>query len=167
MVLITNQMKGISDTLAGVVAGAASTSSLVPVLNLDFSMDGVCDTYKISQGFLGPTSLSLAFPKGSPLKARVNTVILRLKEFGILEHLALQEVSNATECLKPVSSTLGTGVLRPLEIGDFQGIFSIYIGGMLVALLTFLAELVINTVKEKYRSSLKESQTVDNLNICP
>ncbi|XP_066984778.1 glutamate receptor ionotropic, kainate glr-3-like [Macrobrachium rosenbergii] len=54
--------------------------------------------------------------------------IVRLRESGILDYIYKKGVHNATECLKPVSS-LGTPNLRPMDLGDFYGVFMVYAGG--------------------------------------
>ncbi|XP_047483015.1 glutamate receptor 4-like [Penaeus chinensis] len=98
-------------------------------------------------------SLCLAFPKGSRLKAKVDRVIHGLKEFGILDHLLRRTIHNATECLKPLSAQADNS-LRPLELGDFHGVFSIYLGGMVVCTFVFLAERVIGS-RAKKRSEVE------------
>ncbi|XP_047492058.1 uncharacterized protein LOC125041262 [Penaeus chinensis] len=69
-------------------------------------------------------------------------IILRLRESGIIEQLFRSRVSNATECLKPVGVESGS-VERPLELGDFYGVFIVYAVGIALASLSFLLEFVI------------------------
>ncbi|KAK4328432.1 hypothetical protein Pmani_001180 [Petrolisthes manimaculis] len=47
-----------------------------------------------------------------------------MRESGILDHFYQRAMVNITECLKPIKSE----ALRPLTLGDFYGIFSIYLG---------------------------------------
>lgn len=54
--------------------------------------------------------------------------IMRLREFGLLDYIYKKGVANATECLKPISSTQ-SNELRTLALGDFYGVFSVYAGG--------------------------------------
>ncbi|ROT78137.1 hypothetical protein C7M84_003151 [Penaeus vannamei] len=68
--------------------------------------------------------------------------ILRLRESGIIEHLFRSRVSNATECLKPVGVE-SSSVERPLELGDFYGVFIVYVVGIALASLSFLLEFVV------------------------
>ncbi|KAK7084090.1 hypothetical protein SK128_025659, partial [Halocaridina rubra] len=62
---------------------------------------GKCMLYLVPQGFYGNTGLSLAFPKNSSLTSKVNVIIRRLKESGILDHLLRKAFINITECLLP------------------------------------------------------------------
>lgn len=55
--------------------------------------------------------------------------IQSLQEFGILDYLYKKALSNATECLKPIKAKSG----RALDVGDFYGVFSIYLGGETVS----------------------------------
>ncbi|KAK8377177.1 hypothetical protein O3P69_013665 [Scylla paramamosain] len=73
------------------------------ILDDHYSQTGECGAYVISQGFLEPSSLSLAFPKGSPLKKKFDPVILRLKECCILTKMVTKGFENATECLKSIT----------------------------------------------------------------
>ncbi|XP_064098726.1 uncharacterized protein LOC135209919 [Macrobrachium nipponense] len=89
---------------------------------------GRCDTYAISEGYLRTTLACILLPKGSPWKAKLDPIIVRLRESGILDYIYKKGVYNATECLKPVSS-LVTPNLRPMDLGDFYGVFMVYAGG--------------------------------------
>ncbi|XP_037778483.1 glutamate receptor-like isoform X2 [Penaeus monodon] len=116
--------------------------TLIYYLDLGFSKYGFCKHYVISKGFFRTTSLSLAFPKNSTLKPKVDEIILRLRESGIIEHLFRSRVSNATECLKPVG-VASSSVERPLELGDFYGVFIVYAVGIALASLSFMLEFAI------------------------
>ncbi|XP_069987023.1 glutamate receptor 1-like isoform X2 [Penaeus vannamei] len=115
-----------------------ATNSLIHVA----SETGRCANYIMSEGFLKPYMLTFFFPKGSPLKGKVDPLIMRLREFGLLDYIYKKGVANATECLKPISSTQ-SNELRTLALGDFYGVFSVYAGGVLLALIIFLVELML------------------------
>lgn len=51
--------------------------------------------------------------------------IRSMREFGILDYFYRRELVNVTECLKPVKAEN----LRPLSLGEFYGMISIYLGG--------------------------------------
>ncbi|XP_066966843.1 uncharacterized protein [Macrobrachium rosenbergii] len=108
-----------------------------------FSKLGYCSLYVMPEGMLTLTKLSLFFRKGSPLKAKFDPVIMRLKETGILQHLYKKAVANATECLKPIATSPGSSSLRPLDLEDFFGVFMIFGGGSFIGLLAFLIELLV------------------------
>ncbi|XP_063591894.1 glutamate [NMDA] receptor subunit 1-like [Penaeus indicus] len=136
--------RAFQDVKDGVLAGSGSMISGWHFLHTDFSLTGKCDTYMMSELMFQTTSQCLAFPKGSRLKAKVDRVIHGLKEFGILDHLLRRAIHNATECLKPLSAQADNS-LRPLELGDFYGVFCIYLGGMVLCTFVFLAEKVIGS----------------------
>lgn len=69
--------------------------------------------------------------------------ILRLRETGILDHLVSEASSNATECMKPISSTVTTSELRPLKITDFYGVFLLYLAGQRLFDLTVYCSTII------------------------
>lgn len=130
------------DFFAGKWGLTSMRGTLIYYLNLGFSKYGFCKHYVMSKGFFRTTSLSLAFPKNSTLKPKVDKIILRLRESGIIEHLFRSRVSNATECLKPVGVE-SSSVERPLELGDFYGVFIVYVVGIALASLSFLLEFVV------------------------
>ncbi|XP_068248210.1 glutamate receptor ionotropic, delta-2-like [Palaemon carinicauda] len=106
-----------------------------------FSKLGYCSLYVMPGGMLKQTLLSLFFRKGSPLKAKFDPVIMRLKETGIFQNFYKKAVANATECLKPIALSPGSSTLRPIGLEDFYGVFMIYGGGIFIALLTFIIEI--------------------------
>ncbi|XP_037787617.1 glutamate receptor-like [Penaeus monodon] len=127
----------------GEVAGIASVSGITAINHYDFTTNGYCQL-AITRSGIFSTSIALGFPKGSPLKPKIDFVIRGLKEFGILQHLFEREIPNGTICLKPPASTSSSSVeLRPLELGDFYGIFSLYSGGMAIATLVFVMEHLV------------------------
>ncbi|XP_063612657.1 glutamate receptor 1-like [Penaeus indicus] len=102
---------------------------------------GTCPLY-MAKGTVFTTSLCLAFPKGSPLVKKVNPLLYRMKESGILNHMYLHGLSNYTKCLQSglVSPSKG---LRPFELEDFYGVFCVYFGGVISSVLVFLLELAV------------------------
>ncbi|XP_047498316.1 uncharacterized protein LOC125045214 [Penaeus chinensis] len=81
-------------------------------------------------------------------KTELNRAIKRLKEFGIIEFLRANDLFNATECLKPLSSSMASGDLRALDIVDFLGVCAIYASGITLAAVVFVLELVLGRRKE-------------------
>ncbi|XP_050732819.1 glutamate receptor ionotropic, kainate 5-like isoform X2 [Eriocheir sinensis] len=108
---------------------------------LDFQiMTGKCDTYIMSHGYLGPSCLSLAFPKGSHHKEAIDAVILRLRETGIINKVLSEDFVNAPECMKPLTA-VAVPMQRQLQLLDFLGVFALYSGGIILASISFLLEL--------------------------
>ncbi|KAG7168991.1 putative Glutamate receptor ionotropic, delta-1-like 43, partial [Homarus americanus] len=100
-------------------------------------MTGKCGLFVMPGRILQSPPMSMAFQRGSPLKAKIRG----LKEFGILDHLLQQWVSNFTECLWRGTTQTPTA-LRALELGDFYGLLSIYASGLVMGLLIFLVEVI-------------------------
>ncbi|XP_063606709.1 uncharacterized protein LOC134781386 [Penaeus indicus] len=157
----TNVPWGVADLVRGKHAIAAPRTAIVQILHETFSKTGRCANYIMSEGFLKPYILTFFFPKGSSLKAKIDPLpqipvvitrkpftkvvifrIIRLREFGLLDYIYKKGVVNATECLKPISSTQSKE-LRTLELGDFYGVFSVYAGGVLLAFIIFFVELML------------------------
>ncbi|XP_045108205.1 uncharacterized protein LOC123502971 [Portunus trituberculatus] len=103
---------------------------------------GRCNYYTLSRGFLGPLSLSLAFPKGSPLRRKFNQIITRLRESGIMMKLFTNGMVNSTQCISHTGSYyLFAAKERPLQLKDFYGVFLVYTIGQFLGLCLFFVEL--------------------------
>lgn len=68
--------------------------------------------------------------------------LVRLQEAGVLEKIIMEDVRHAKECLKPMSSAV-LNSLRALELGDFYGVFSVYVGGKHYSSYSFTPEEII------------------------
>ncbi|XP_047477842.1 glutamate receptor 2.9-like [Penaeus chinensis] len=150
----TNVSWGVSDLLAGKHVYAGPRAALVQILHSTFSQKGNCVNYIMSEGFMKTTMLNFVFPKGSPLKRKIDPLIprlllnalrlfpsiVRLREAGVLDLMYRRGVHNASECLRPLASRPSNEV-RTLDLGDFYGVFLVYFGGMTLAALVFVAEL--------------------------
>ncbi|XP_066965746.1 glutamate receptor 4-like [Macrobrachium rosenbergii] len=110
--------------------------------NKEVFQTGKCTTYVMAEGFMKTFLQSLLFRKGSPLKAKFDPMILRLREAGILTHVFNKGVINATECLKSVK--LGeSSQARALNLKDFLSTFIIYAGGIALAVPAFITEVLL------------------------
>ncbi|KAK8377853.1 hypothetical protein O3P69_014062 [Scylla paramamosain] len=130
----------IDQVLKGKMAGMHYRKLFPGILNDHYSRTGECGAYVLSRGFLGPSSLCIIFPKGSPLKKKFDPVIMRLKECGLLAKIMAKGYVNATECLKPLTSMVAPSH-RPLQLLDFYGIFAVYVAGATLAAMAFLWEM--------------------------
>lgn len=126
----------------GEVAGMRTDTVSKFILSDDFAKVGRCRAYIMSRGFFGPNSLSLAFPKGSPLKAQFDPIIVRFREFGIIQKVFGDALSKAADCFKPFQATHALSARRPLHLDDFYGVFSLFAAGILLASLAFLVEVI-------------------------
>lgn len=54
--------------------------------------------------------------------------VVGLVETGLMDHLMMRSMPNASVCLKPLTAAAAAS-LRNLELADFYGVFAIYCGG--------------------------------------
>ncbi|XP_050724760.1 glutamate receptor ionotropic, kainate glr-3-like isoform X2 [Eriocheir sinensis] len=134
--------EGVAGLYNGTWAYTTTTRTLHYFMDLHFAQVGSCKLYTASNGFFGASSLSYAFPLGSPLKAKVDSVILRLHDSGIIEYLLQGQVRNSSECLKPVGSRLDS-VERPLGVSDYIGVFSVFGAGILLSAVALACEVAV------------------------
>ncbi|XP_068220066.1 glutamate receptor ionotropic, kainate glr-3-like [Palaemon carinicauda] len=147
LVLEANIGKADKLIIDGKAVGFTSQYLLSYLIHREYSLTKTCPPmYIASEKFFKTTSISFAFPKGSPLVAKVNPIISRLKEAGILDHLYRSYLIYASLCLD--ADRFAGDNLRPLDIGDFYGLFSIFLGGVLVSLLVFIFELVVKQMEK-------------------
>ncbi|XP_069982926.1 uncharacterized protein [Penaeus vannamei] len=146
-----NIQKAVEELKDGKHVLAAPRSALIHILHRSFSETGRCTSYIMSEGFLEANMLSFIFPKGSPLKAKVDPLIVRLRETGILDRAYRRGVANATECLKPVVAKKPSGEIRILSLVDFGGVFLLYGGGIALSALAFVLEYIIGTFQKTRR----------------
>ncbi|KAK7028182.1 hypothetical protein SK128_007354 [Halocaridina rubra] len=121
--------KATFDVMRGKYPAVCAHTGALTILHYDFSEDGSCFLYTTHQnGLFRGVVTGWAFPKKSTLKPKVDKLIARLREGGIIDYLQRRYVINATECLKPVGASKPSAA-RVLELKDFYGVFLIYFGG--------------------------------------
>ncbi|XP_063584680.1 glutamate receptor ionotropic, NMDA 1-like [Penaeus indicus] len=148
------------DLIVGKHVVAAPRTALMTVVHDTFSKKGKCFNYIMSGSLLAPNMLSFMMKKGSSLKQEIDPM---LRESGILDHLYQQGVSNATECLRPLTFK-PTNAIRILDLGDFYGIFLVYLGGNILAILTFFAEFIFAQSRSRDKlTTLRRSQRLSVL----
>ncbi|XP_064094781.1 glutamate receptor 1-like [Macrobrachium nipponense] len=136
-----NPFKASDLLVRGSIAGFTSEQLLLYIMHDIYRKTKTCPLYLASQKFFEATSIGLGFPKGSPLRDKINPIIYNLKEFGILDHLFKRRIKDAYLCL--IKESLGTDALRPLDVGDFYGVFCVYLGGIVTAVIAFIFEVII------------------------
>nr|XP_045606463.1 uncharacterized protein LOC123763353 [Procambarus clarkii] len=134
--------RAIRDVLQHNHAAFGTMSGILYIIHNTFAMTKTCPYYLAKETYYASTSVSLAFPKNSTLRHKIDPLIQRLQEFGILNYQLMKGLQHARNCLKSDTSTSATFTLRPLELGDFYGALCIYSGGLLLACLTFILELI-------------------------
>ncbi|ROT72278.1 Variant Ionotropic Glutamate Receptor [Penaeus vannamei] len=118
---IRELMVGRHATFAGRLVGQS-------VIHRIFEQTNSCPLYTAKKTFWGGTSVAIAFRKGFPLKPKIDKVLRRLMEFGIPEHLHQTQIRHVRKCQKD-DFTRPSDTLRPLDLGDFYGVFTVYAGG--------------------------------------
>ncbi|XP_047487886.1 glutamate receptor 4-like [Penaeus chinensis] len=131
----------VNEVSEGAYAAFFGKKAFESIIHHIYGMQGTCPLY-MAKGTVFTTSLSLAFPKGSPLVKKVNPLLYRMKESGILNRMYLHGLSNYTKCLQPSLVSPSKG-LRPFELEDFYGVFCVYFGGVIFSVLVFLLELAV------------------------
>ncbi|KAK4300639.1 hypothetical protein Pmani_027170 [Petrolisthes manimaculis] len=128
VVVPSNLIQEVRQVKQGRYAFLTSIHAIRALIQSQFTKKKNCPLYIAAEPFLGATSIGFAFPKNSTLKKQVDTIILQLKESGIMEHLLLSSLSNVGICLHHKMSGRPTDTLRTLELGDFYGVFCLYAG---------------------------------------
>ncbi|XP_050689283.1 glutamate receptor ionotropic, kainate glr-3-like [Eriocheir sinensis] len=136
-----NVTKAIHDTFAGKHATITSNHNINYLLHNAFARSKTCEAYVAEEAFITGFSASLGLPKGSPLKHQLNRILESLHESGVLNHLYHSAVPYASLCLHAGSFGRPNNNLRPLELGDFYGVLSVYAGGMVIAAILLLVEM--------------------------
>ncbi|XP_042216375.1 glutamate receptor 1-like [Homarus americanus] len=143
-VIHTNLPLAVKNLLVGTEAAFSTENGILFIIHSHFAQTKTCPLYLTDETFY-TTSVSLAFPKGSNLRQKIDPIVQNLNQFGILNRLLMNGVRHARECLKSGSSAKQNNSLRPLELGDFYGVFSVYAGGILLAGIVFLLEQIRRT----------------------
>ncbi|XP_037776152.1 uncharacterized protein LOC119573155 isoform X2 [Penaeus monodon] len=140
---ITDGREMITKTLMGTHVAMGPRTSYEWALHDLFSLRGTCLMHNMKGNVIQSTWYSLGFPRGSPLREKVNTIIRRVKYAGIWNHLYRTSVVNATECLRPLESGFTSTNQRSMTFTDFAGVFCVYLAGALVSALVFLMEMLV------------------------
>ncbi|XP_050707201.1 glutamate receptor ionotropic, kainate glr-3-like [Eriocheir sinensis] len=108
------------------------------ILHTSFSKTLSCPLWLTREAIVSYV-LSLGFPKNSALKSKMDPVIRRLGESGLINYWMRLQLLNATYCL--VQPGTEPSEQRPLQLQDFYGIFFLLIAGECLSLTVFLCEL--------------------------
>ncbi|XP_045125231.1 glutamate receptor ionotropic, delta-1-like [Portunus trituberculatus] len=127
-------------TKAGRHATISSRLGADTAVSYFFSLSKTCPLYMTSKPFFSATSLSVGYRKGFRLRRRMDQIFRHLRDSGILGHLYERELPNATKCSRGLS--IESDTRRALDLGDFFGVMCVYGGGILMASLVLLMEIV-------------------------
>ncbi|XP_042222121.1 glutamate [NMDA] receptor subunit 1-like [Homarus americanus] len=143
--------KLVADGLAGKYAALNSKYGMMSVLHDVFRQTRSCKVFIGTDRYLADMPFSFVVPRGSPIKAKADTILSRLKESGIITYLLNEKIRYGIECLKRNTEPANSGSsLRPLELRDFYGVFAVYGGGIVLAILVFCMEMRIAIYRPRY-----------------
>ncbi|XP_042892142.1 glutamate [NMDA] receptor subunit 1-like [Penaeus japonicus] len=77
LIITKNVDKAIQDIIRGENAAFTSEHIINFIIHMTFSRMNSCPLYLASETYFGATSLSLAFPKGSPLKKKIDPILVK------------------------------------------------------------------------------------------
>ncbi|XP_066962295.1 glutamate receptor 1-like [Macrobrachium rosenbergii] len=124
------------------IAGLFARTSSLNYIARTFSMTGSCGYSVARKGFM-TVIYSMGFTKGSPLLPKFNRLITSMTELGVMEKILSPMYINVSHCLQPQDTELSM-TLRPLAIGDFLGIFSLFGIGAATSVVFFILEIIVN-----------------------
>ncbi|XP_071530510.1 probable glutamate receptor [Panulirus ornatus] len=126
---------------SGEFAAICDRTNMKMAMSWDFSTTGSCHLYISRENVYSNAMLALAFTTKSTYLARANHVISTVKESGVFDKWVRDEITNTSQCLRPLTSTQREGI-SPLNIEALSGPFLLLSGGMVAGVLVFLTELV-------------------------
>ncbi|XP_063845399.1 uncharacterized protein LOC135091576 isoform X1 [Scylla paramamosain] len=127
-------------TVIGGTAGLYTRHSSTYLMGKDFSENGYCRLALTRGGYMA-VQHSMGFPLGSSLKPVLDELVYRMMEFGLVEKFIAKEMANTSYCLMPPGRE-GYTELRPLALGDFLGVLSLYGAGVVGSMGMFVAEVM-------------------------
>ncbi|XP_071542041.1 probable glutamate receptor [Panulirus ornatus] len=104
-----------------------------------FSRTGRCDFY-MSTGNFWRLIYAMVVPKGSPLGHLIDSRIHALREFGIYERWAMDQMPNVTHCLRTPKKLR---LQEPYSLADLWAVFLILVGGATLGTAAFCLELLL------------------------
>ncbi|XP_063872937.1 uncharacterized protein LOC135107192 [Scylla paramamosain] len=110
-------------------------------MSWDFSTTGSCHLY-IAHEVVFSFNLAVAFRTKSPYREAANYWIMKLKEAGVIDMWLKNEIVNTSQCLKSPSTDRPSSQIFALDLDSYIGSFLVLITGMLLALLSFMAEML-------------------------
>ncbi|MPC61378.1 hypothetical protein E2C01_055450 [Portunus trituberculatus] len=153
IVVHNNQGRAIRDLIQGKHAAVAVHIALLNIIHSTYRNTATCPIYIASEA-VQPEWNFFVYEKNSSLRVKVDMIIRRLREAGILERLFMEEQRDARYCLQGGASDPLVNKLRALEFKDYYGVLMVYCGGMMLAAMTLLMEVVRGVVNTTHGSSI-------------
>ncbi|XP_018017743.1 glutamate receptor ionotropic, kainate glr-3-like [Hyalella azteca] len=123
----------------------------------------------VAPGTLLGVSQAWGFPKNSPWKAPIDKALRGLNEFGIINKLLKDTYAKSTLCVNPVKTERTMNRMRSLGLEDFLGVFALFGAGSLMAMVVFMAEVIVGrchtTATSKKRMQKFDSKENDASNV--
>ncbi|KAG7172656.1 putative olfactory ionotropic receptor IR4-like 23 [Homarus americanus] len=104
-----------------------------------FSLTGRCDFY-MSTGNFWRLIYAMVVQRNSPLRQLLNARILALREFGIYDRWATNQMPNMTHCLKTPKKIK---LQEPYSLVDLWAVFLLLGGGAFLSTVSFGFELLL------------------------
>ncbi|KAK8404102.1 hypothetical protein O3P69_000275 [Scylla paramamosain] len=156
------------DIASSQYAAICDRTTMKKAMSWDYSTTGKCHLYISREDVFTNIQIAMAFQINSTYLRRTNTLSVRsfielrcqlwinknhcgsvsscrihvLKEAGILDLWLAQEITNASQCLRPPSADRSTGIAA-LTIDALAGSFLLLGGGLAASIAIFLLEVAL------------------------
>ncbi|XP_045118446.1 glutamate receptor ionotropic, kainate 3-like [Portunus trituberculatus] len=129
------------DLADGKYAGFCDDVTMIKVMAWDFETSGSCNVYIAREKVISSVWKGVGFKRNSPYMSRVNDVILTLQQAGLVDIWLQEQIGTVPHCLRPPSTDRQDGI-SALDMEAFGGPFLVLVGGLCVATIAFLLELL-------------------------
>ncbi|KAK8395437.1 hypothetical protein O3P69_006233 [Scylla paramamosain] len=134
------------DVVLGKHAAMASHLSILHIIHTIFQNTGTCPVYLASETLQEEWNYFL-YQKDSPWRPKVDVIVRSLKESGILEKMFQERQQDGRHCLTGRATDVPASRSRALKFKDFYGVLMMYCGGVMLASVTLLMEVLFRGVK--------------------
>ncbi|XP_068216603.1 glutamate receptor 4-like [Palaemon carinicauda] len=125
----------------GEFAALCDETSMKKSMSWDFSTTGRCHLYIAKEYVFTNAMMAMAFQVNSSNVEKINQIIGKVMESGLLDMWMGSELTNTSQCLRPPSSDKRDGI-SALNLEAFYGIFTVLLIGAFIGLLAFIVEQI-------------------------
>ncbi|XP_045121745.1 glutamate receptor ionotropic, delta-1-like isoform X2 [Portunus trituberculatus] len=122
-------LRGTFDCAEGLYTVVSSGLGAENAINFVYSVTKSCPMYCVKKPIFSGLSMSMGYTKGFVYRAQIDNILQQLRDTGILAHLYNQALSNFTKCTRYVKLSDTGDSRRALDLGDFYGVFTVFVGG--------------------------------------
>nr|XP_053634336.1 glutamate receptor-like [Cherax quadricarinatus] len=156
---IPNCWEARQELAEGKFAAICDETTMKKVMDWEFSANAQCHLYIAREKVLTNAMVAMAFRKNSSYLSKVNKIIHTVKEAGLISKWLGEQVTNASQCLRPPSSDKRDGIAA-LNLDAFAGPLLILLGGIYVGVIVFVGEhLAQHTRKHNVAAVVKLSES--------